>query len=213
MPGRSRSVRVLVGRDADAHRQALHHLHVVAGRVLRRQQAVARARGAGEALDAAVERRAERVDLDAHRLARRACARSCVSLKLAVTHRSSSVDHARAAPRPAARAGPARRCACRPRRRWARRSWCTRGRAARARRRPRRPCTAAALAAMLRLADADLVAARCARASPARLCACCRRSCCCSTALLRGARERARGVELGARPPWRWRRSDRSAPG
>src|SRR5689334_13510795 len=55
--------------QADQHRHALHHLHEVARGVVRREQREARSRGAGQAVDLAVEDAAAvGVDLDLHRL-------------------------------------------------------------------------------------------------------------------------------------------------
>ena len=92
MPGRSRCSGILARVEHDLHRHALHDLDEVAGRVLRRQQAEARAGRAGDAVDLAVELRAAvaRRPSIVDALARRACSRSCVSLKFAVTQTSSS---------------------------------------------------------------------------------------------------------------------------
>src|SRR5439155_4498190 len=54
--------------ELDADGNALDHLHVVAGGVLRRQQAVARPGRAREALDDAVVVAVDRVDVDARLL-------------------------------------------------------------------------------------------------------------------------------------------------
>ena len=56
-PTRSGCAASSLGIERDAHRQALHDLDPVAGRVLRRDQREGRAGAAGEAGDAAVERR------------------------------------------------------------------------------------------------------------------------------------------------------------
>src|SRR5581483_8635369 len=53
---------VLTGVELDPHRQALHHLDVVAGRVFRRQQAVEGAGGAGHARDVTVKVASQRVE-------------------------------------------------------------------------------------------------------------------------------------------------------
>ena len=81
--------------ELDAHGDALHHLHVVARRVLRREDAEARAGGAADALDRAVQVEVERVDVHRRRLARVHRRSSCVSRKFAVTHRSSICEMAR----------------------------------------------------------------------------------------------------------------------
>src|SRR3954468_11071821 len=56
---------ILPGLQVDLHGNALHDLHEVAGRVLRRQQAELGARGRGDAVDVPLElAAAERVDFD-----------------------------------------------------------------------------------------------------------------------------------------------------
>ena len=65
MPGRSRCSGSWPGVEHDLHRDALHDLHVVAGGVLRRQQAEARAGRGGDAVDLAGELAAVGVDVDA----------------------------------------------------------------------------------------------------------------------------------------------------
>ena len=79
---------VCTGFEDDLHRNALHDFHVVAGGVFRRQQAEARAAGAGDAVDLAVVGSAVGVDVDGDALAG-FISRSCVSLKFAVTQMSS----------------------------------------------------------------------------------------------------------------------------
>src|SRR5215467_12819118 len=54
----------LASVESDAHGQALHDLHVVAGRIFRRQHAVASAGGSWQTLDSSFELAAERVDAD-----------------------------------------------------------------------------------------------------------------------------------------------------
>src|SRR5579863_2337125 len=63
-------LRVLPFVKADAHRDALHDLDVVAGGVLRRQQAEVCARRAGEAFHVTVVVAAVSIDVDFHALAR-----------------------------------------------------------------------------------------------------------------------------------------------
>jgi hypothetical protein len=82
-------VDVLAGCEIDANRNTLHHLDVVAGRVLRREQAEAFTRRGSQAVDIAFERAVERVDVDVDRLPG-SIRRSWASLKLAVTQTSSS---------------------------------------------------------------------------------------------------------------------------
>ena len=55
---------ILAGVEQDSHRQPLHDLHVVAGRVLGRQQAEAIAARAGHVFDVAVVVAAEGIDVD-----------------------------------------------------------------------------------------------------------------------------------------------------
>ena len=88
MPGRSTMPSGSCVED-DLHRDALHHLDEVAGGVFRRQQAQARAGGAGDGIDVAVDRLAVHIDLDFGPLAGRTPA-SWVSLKFAVTQTSCS---------------------------------------------------------------------------------------------------------------------------
>src|SRR5580692_10706517 len=60
---------VLAGVELDSHRQALHHLHVVAGCILRGQQAEAIATRAGQVPDVARVVAAEGIDVDCDFLA------------------------------------------------------------------------------------------------------------------------------------------------
>ena len=62
MPGPEFDVGALIERDLDRH--ALHHLHIIAGGVFRRQQAERGAAAGLDAVDVAGEGPAERVDLD-----------------------------------------------------------------------------------------------------------------------------------------------------
>src|SRR5438445_11977100 len=57
-------------RESDSDRQSLDDLHVVTGRVLRREQAVLLAAGAADTLDRAGEVAPDRVDVDSRALAR-----------------------------------------------------------------------------------------------------------------------------------------------
>ena len=61
---------VLARIEHDLHGNALHHLHVIAGGVFRRQQAEARAAGAGDAIHVPFDIRGEGVHGDGHALAR-----------------------------------------------------------------------------------------------------------------------------------------------
>ena len=70
MPGRKRSRPVLIGFEAQAHRDALHHLDVVAGGVFRRQDAGDGAGAAADVLDVAFKIQLQRVHVNAGRLAR-----------------------------------------------------------------------------------------------------------------------------------------------
>ena len=56
--------------EIDADRNALHHLHVVAGRILRREQAEARAGGAADARNVAVILPLVGIHAEPHLLAR-----------------------------------------------------------------------------------------------------------------------------------------------
>src|SRR5512146_1965727 len=60
---------VLAGSEFDSHRQALHHFHVVPGRVLGGQKTEAVAAGAGQISDIASVVAAESVDMDSDLLA------------------------------------------------------------------------------------------------------------------------------------------------
>src|SRR5262249_40861236 len=58
----------LVSVESDTHGQALHDLHVIAGRIFGRQDAVASARGSRETLDGSFEIASERVNADRYLL-------------------------------------------------------------------------------------------------------------------------------------------------
>ena len=60
---------VLARIEDDLHRNALHDFHIVASRILRRQQAEARAAGAGDAIHFAVVFSAVGVDFNRDALA------------------------------------------------------------------------------------------------------------------------------------------------
>ncbi len=61
-------IRILAGIEGDAHRDALHYLHVVAGGVFRRQKTEFRAAGSGDTLDGAGVIAAVGVDRKLHLL-------------------------------------------------------------------------------------------------------------------------------------------------
>ncbi len=70
MPGRSRRCAATPGGHFDAHRQPLHDLGEIAGRIVRRQQREHRARGRRKACHRALDGMfGQRVDADRNRLA------------------------------------------------------------------------------------------------------------------------------------------------